>query len=96
VRHAAAVVTHFDQLPPPALEDDVDRRGPGVDRVLDQLLDDRRRALDDFAGRNLIDEVGREALDRCPSRNLLINFEFENLNEEFRLCLYLKFEIRNS
>ena len=37
--------------------------GAGVDRVLDQLLDDGRRALDDFTRRDLVGEVGWEAGD---------------------------------
>ncbi len=47
-----------------AAELDVDRETPGagVDRVLDQLLDDRGRTLDDLAGRDLVREVGGEAV----------------------------------
>ena len=36
----------------------------GVERVLDQLLDDRGRPLDDLAGGDLIGKVEREAVDR--------------------------------
>ena len=39
------------------------RVAPGVDGVLDQLLDDGRRALDDLAGGDLVGEVGREPAD---------------------------------
>ena len=34
-----------------------------VDRVLDQLLDDGGRPLDDFAGGNLVGEIGGETMD---------------------------------
>ncbi len=61
--HAFAVVLDADLLL--AAELDVDRQAPGagVDGVLDQLLDDRRRPLDDFAGGDLIGEVLRETGD---------------------------------
>ena len=54
-----------------AAELDVDRNPPraGVDRVLHQLLDDGRRALDDFAGGDLVRKVRREAVDLCHARN---------------------------
>ena len=39
------------------------RRAPGVERVLDELLDDRGRALDDLAGGDLVREIRREPVD---------------------------------
>ena len=56
--HPLAVVLDADLLL--AAELDVNRQAPraGVDGVLDQLLDDRGRALDDLAGGNLVGEVG--------------------------------------
>ena len=67
--HALAVVFDADLLL--AAELDVDRQpaGAGVDRVLDELLDDGGRPLDDLAGGNLIGEVGgqRAILPTVPS-----------------------------
>ena len=49
----AAVVQH-----------DVDARRAGVDRVLDQFLHRRRRALDDLAGGDAVDQDRRQETDR--------------------------------
>ena len=56
--HPLAVVLDADLLL--AAELDVDRQpaGAGVDRVLDQFLDDRGGPLDDLAGGDLVGEVG--------------------------------------
>ena len=44
-----------------ALQLDSDVAGAGVERVLDQLLDDGRRALDDLARRDLVgDGIGQD------------------------------------
>ena len=61
--HSLAVV--LDAHLPLAAELDVNRQPPraGVDRVLDQLLDDRRRPLDDLARRNLVREIRRQPAD---------------------------------
>ena len=40
-----------------------DAAGAGVDRVLDQLLDDRGRPLDDLAGGDLVGEVRGQPVD---------------------------------
>jgi hypothetical protein len=61
--HAAAVVADLDPLAATVLEEDVDDGGAGVDRVLDELLDDRGGALDDFARRDLIHELRGKAAD---------------------------------
>ena len=45
------------------LNRDGDAPGVGVQCVLEQLLDDRRRAFDNFAGSDLIGEIRREAVD---------------------------------
>ena len=63
VPHPRAVVAHLDQLFPAVLEDDVDDRCSGVDGILDELFDDRGRALHDLAGSDLVDEIGREEMD---------------------------------
>ena len=56
-RDAGPVVTHPDQLGAAALDLDLDRTRAGVEAVLDQFLDHRRRALDHLAGRDLVDEL---------------------------------------
>ncbi len=50
--------TRISFLPPYSAVID-DARGLGVDGVLDQFLDDRRRPFDHFAGGDLIREVLR-------------------------------------
>ena len=54
--------TRISFLPPNSTRDG-DAPRAGVDRVLDQLLDDRRRALDDFAGGDLVGEVRRKTMN---------------------------------
>ncbi len=62
--HAAAVIHDADEAAAARLDRDVDPRGAGVQRVLHQFLDGGSRALDDFAGRDAVDEDAVEALDR--------------------------------
>ena len=45
------------------LDRDVDRRRARVERVLDELLDDRRRTLDDLARRDLVGDGAGEDRD---------------------------------
>ena len=59
-RNAAAVVDHFDAFGAAALEHDGDARRARVERVLDELFDDRLRAFDHFAGGDLADGDGIE------------------------------------
>ena len=66
--HSLAVIVHADQLFAAQLDDDIQTTGAGVDGVLDQLLDDRGRALDHFAGGDLVGEVSRKTLNLCQSR----------------------------
>ena len=61
--HPLAIVLDAQRLLAPELDGDRNAPRAGIERVLDQLLDDRRRALDDLAGGDLIGEVGREAVD---------------------------------
>ncbi len=61
--HALAVVFDADQLLAPQLDRDRDAGRGRVERVLDQLLHDRGRALDDLAGGNLVREVQRQTMD---------------------------------
>ena len=72
-RHAAAVVADAQQLDPTFLELDLDRRAAGVERVLEQFLEDRRRTIDDFAGGDLADQKIREEGDsRCLGHGRII------------------------
>ena len=61
--HADAVVLDPDQLLAAVLDGDGDARRLGVDGVLDQLLDDRGRPLDDFAGGDLVGQVVGQLAD---------------------------------
>ena len=57
------------RLTPPAGDVDVDLRRAGVERVLEQLLQRRRRPLDDFAGGDLADqEIGQRPDRRHQAR----------------------------
>jgi hypothetical protein len=55
--HADAVVFDADDSLPPVVDGDDDPRGAGIDGVFDELLHDRRRALDDLAGGDLVREI---------------------------------------
>jgi len=58
--HPRAVVAHPDALPAAIFREDVDGARTGVEGILDELLHDRRGALDDFAGRDLIGDRRRK------------------------------------
>ena len=51
------VVCHFHQLQAGVLDVNVNLRGPGVNTVFNQFLNDRRRPLDDLPGGNLVAQV---------------------------------------
>ena len=59
--HPLAVVLDADLLLAAELDVNREPARAGVDRVLDQLLDDRGRPLDDLAGGDLVGEVGGQA-----------------------------------
>src|SRR5262245_27704595 len=61
--HSFAIILDTNQLLAAIFDRDGDAMRPSIERVLDQLLDDRCRALDDFAGGDLIREVVRKAMD---------------------------------
>src|SRR2546426_7684532 len=61
---AAAVVAHPHQRDAAALDVDLDARRAGIERVLDQLLDDRGRPFDHLAGGDLVDELAGKNADR--------------------------------
>src|SRR5262249_49094965 len=60
---SAAVVDHPDEFSTAGLEVDVDASGAGVDRVLEEFLDDARRPFDHLARRDLRDHVRRQLAD---------------------------------
>ncbi len=62
--HAGAVVGDADQLDAAGLDVDADAAGAGVERVLEQLLDDAGGALDDLARGDLVGEIVGEEVDR--------------------------------
>jgi hypothetical protein len=62
-RDAVAVVDDADQRPPAVLHLDQDVGRAGVDRVLDQLLHDRRRPLDHLARGDAVDQGRGQLLD---------------------------------
>ena len=62
-RHAAAVVAHADQPASPAVGDDLDTRGAGIERVLHELLDHARRTLHHLARRDAVDDAFGELAD---------------------------------
>ncbi len=61
--HAGAVVGDADQPPPAAVGHHLDAGRAGVERVLDELLDHARRALDHLAGGDAVDDAFGELAD---------------------------------
>ena len=53
-RHPKAIVENRDEALSSILDLDDDSRCLGVERVFDELLDHRSRAIDDFPGGNLV------------------------------------------
>ena len=58
--HAGAVVGDADQPQAAARRRNVDAARTGIDRILDQLLDDARRPLDDLTRGDAVDEIRRQ------------------------------------
>ena len=78
-QHAAAVVGDADEPAAAGFDFDADAGGAGVERVLEELLDDGRGALDHFAGGDLVgDQVGEDA-DAAHGSIVRVR------NDEFRL-----------
>ncbi|OPZ28388.1 MAG: hypothetical protein BWZ02_01315 [Lentisphaerae bacterium ADurb.BinA184] len=63
--HAAAVVADLDEAAASLLDADGDAGGAGVDRVLDEFLDDGGGAFDDFAGRDAVGGFRWEDVDEA-------------------------------
>ena len=66
--HAGAVVGHADEAAPTGLDFDGNARGPGVERVFNQLLHDTGRALNHFAGGDLIGDLLGEQADAVHAK----------------------------
>ena len=62
-RDAAAVIHYPHHLQSALDHRNVNSRGPGIDGVLHQLLDDARRPLDHLAGGDFVDQGLRERAD---------------------------------
>ena len=62
-RHAESVIADADARATPVLDSDVDCRGTGVERVLDELLHNRGRSLDDLTRRDLIGDIAGKNRD---------------------------------
>ena len=66
LRHAAAVVGDADPASAAAVGEHIDAARAGIDRVLHQLLDHARGALDHFAGGDAVDDLfGKLADGHC-------------------------------
>ncbi|MNE56057.1 hypothetical protein D3C80_1509340 [compost metagenome] len=61
----AAIVADPQQFHATLLDFHVDAPGTGVEAVLQQLLDDRRRAFDHLTGGDLVRQPRAEQLDPC-------------------------------
>src|SRR5258708_26822801 len=61
--HPAAVIGDGDEGEPALAQRHLDAARAGIDGVLDELLDDGRRPLDDLAGGDAVDPSGRPLAD---------------------------------
>ena len=61
--HAGTGVDHVDQGATGIREVNVDARSTGIDRILDEFLDDAGGALDHFAGGDLVRNMRWQHLD---------------------------------
>src|SRR5205807_6503627 len=61
--HPRAVVAHPDERLAAVFDRHADRARAGIERVLDQLLDDRGRPLDHLACRDLVGDLGGQDRD---------------------------------
>jgi hypothetical protein len=69
-RHPLAVVFDEHKLLAAELDGDADAPCARVDGVLDELLDDRGRSLDDLAGGNLVRQLERQPADARHSHSI--------------------------
>ena len=66
--HAVAVIDHLDKPDPGVLQLHRNAPRPGVERILDQLLDHRRGPLYDLARGDAIDDERVEDVDVAHGR----------------------------
>ena len=69
--HTRSVVAHSDARDSTALELDLDAVRSRVERVFDELFDDGRGPLDDFAGGDPVNDLARQAMDPGHEGSLL-------------------------
>ncbi len=62
-RYSAAIIAYFDQAFPGFYNFDRDLFCPGIQRVLDQLLNDRGWSLNHFPRRDLRGDFSRQDVD---------------------------------
>src|SRR6185503_13877632 len=67
--HPFPVVLDAEQLLPAQLDRDGDARRVRIERVLDQLLNNRCGTLDDLAGGDLVGEMKGQSVDARHERN---------------------------
>ena len=60
------------------------RRAPASMRVLDQLLDDRGRPLDDLAGGDLVGEIGGQARDLAHAQIQRLRRNIASMHDDDR------------
>ena len=70
--NSQAVVEDFDEIESPALDVDQDARSLRIDRILDELLYDRCRTLDNLARRDLTDRQRIELTYRSHARSFAL------------------------
>jgi hypothetical protein len=69
--HAHSVVAHANERASSVLELDGDAHRAGIEGILHQLLDHRRRSLDDLSGRDLVGHLSREYGDSAHQRRAI-------------------------
>src|SRR5262245_54738993 len=74
-RHPFPIVLDANGLLASELDADVETARAGIDRVLDELLDDRGRPFHDLAGRDLVGKVGGQYLDASHAYSQPLNLK---------------------
>src|SRR5262245_58836231 len=70
--HALAIVGDANQSASALFDIDHDLCGPRIERILDQLLDDRRGTLDDLTGSNAIGNIVWKDTDASHNKEILV------------------------
>jgi hypothetical protein len=69
--YSAAIVRDLKQLETTVFDDDVELSSPGIDGILQQLLQCMNRGDDDFSGGDFVDDILRQSHD---ARRLLVGW----------------------